>query len=181
MANTSETGRKGVEVYRAADAPSLDESGATKFDFGDNDYLMEMAVKLAGSDCSVSKLLYHNDAEGGLAIAYLFFKPNYPLFRHAHDVDTLYVVISGSVVDFMGDETLRPGDIWAVKKGNSYWYSAGPDGVEVLEMFQAAGTTTIIMTENPPERLEQAQAAVRDNEQAWRQIPEGPLFVANRG
>jgi hypothetical protein len=181
MAVNSETATKGVQVYRAADAPSLDESGATTYDFRDNEYLRDMAIKLASSDCSVSKLMYHNQDEGGLAIAYLFFKPNYPLFRHAHDVDTLYVVISGSIVDFMSEETLRPGDIWAVKKGNSYWYSAGPDGVEVLEMFQAAGTTTIIMTENPPERLEQAQAAVRDNEEAWKQIPEGPLFVANHG
>jgi hypothetical protein len=89
------------------------------------------------------------------------------------------VVISGSVVDFMGKESLRPGDIWSVKAGTSYWYTAGPDGVEVLEMFRDADTATIIYTENPPERLQQAEAAVRVNEAAWRTITEGPLFRAN--
>jgi quercetin dioxygenase-like cupin family protein len=182
MAVTSETATQGVRVYRAADAPSLEESGATTFDWGDNTHLIDVATKLASSDCSISKLMLHQSRdEGGLSMVYLFFKPNYPLFRHAHDVDSLYIVISGSVVDFMGDETLRPGDIWSVKAGTSYWYTAGPEGVEVLEMFRDADTATIIMTENPPGRLEQAQDAVRSNEEAWKKITEGPLFRANTG
>ena len=180
MATASKGTGKGIRVYRASDAPDLHESGATKNDFGPNTELMETAAKLASSDCSINKLMLHQSRdEGGLSIVYLFFKPNFPLFRHAHDVDSLYVVISGSVVDFMGEETLRPGDIWSVKAGTSYWYTAGPDGVEVLEMFRDADTATIIYTENPPERLHQAEAAVRVNEAAWQNITEGPLFRAN--
>ena len=172
----------GIRVYRAAQAPDLHESGATKNDFGPNTELMETAAKLASSDCSINKLMLHQGrSEGGLSIVYLFFKPNFPLFRHAHDVDSLYVVISGSVVDFMGQETLRPGDIWSVKAGNSYWYTAGPEGVEVLEIFRDADTATIIYTENPPERLRQAEEAVRVNEADWQKITEGPLFRANAG
>jgi quercetin dioxygenase-like cupin family protein len=180
MAATTERATEGIRVYRAADAPDLHESGATRNDFGPNTELVETATKLASSDCSINKLMLHQSrGEGGLSIVYLFFKPNFPLFRHSHDVDSLYVVISGSVVDFMGKETLRPGDIWSVKAGTSYWYTAGPDGVEVLEMFRDADTATIIYTENPPERLQEAEAAVQANEAAWKHITEGPLFRAN--
>jgi len=180
MAITSEGVTDGIRVYRAAQAPALHESGATKNDFGPNTELMDTAARLASSDCSINKLMLHQSrGDGGLSIVYLFFKPNFPLFRHAHDVDSLYVVISGSVVDFMGQETLRPGDIWSVKAGNSYWYTAGSEGVEVLEIFRDADTATIIYTENPPERLRQAEEAVRVNEADWKKITEGPLFRAN--
>jgi hypothetical protein len=182
MAVTSEGTQEGVRVYRAADAPDLLESGAMVVEFGENTELLETATKLATSDCSINRLMLHQSREeGGLSIAYLFFKPNFPLFLHAHDVDTLYVVISGSVANFMGDTTLRPGDIWTVKAGTSYWYSAGPDGVEVLEMFRDADVATIIYTPNPPGRLQEAVDAVRDNEETWKTITEGPLFLANAG
>jgi quercetin dioxygenase-like cupin family protein len=182
MAVTSENTREGIRVYRAADAPDLLATDATKNDFGTNTELLEVATKLASSDCSINRLMLHQSREeGGLSIVYLFFKPHFPLFRHAHDVDSLYVVISGSVVDFMNEETLRPGDIWSVKAGTTYWYKAGPEGVEVLEMFRDADTATIIYTQNPPERLQQAEEAVRVNEEAWKKITEGPLFRANAG
>ena len=182
MAVTSESTREGIRVYRAANAPDLLATDAMKNDFGTNTELLEVATKLASTDCSINRLMLHQSRdEGGLSIAYLFFKPHFPLFRHAHDVDSLYVVISGSVEDFMDEETLRPGDIWSVKAGTSYWYKAGPDGVEVLEMFRDADTATIIYTPNPPERLQQAQEAVRDHEAAWKKITEGPLFRANAG
>ena len=68
-----------------------------------------------------------------------------------------------------------------MKTGTSYWYTAGPEGVEVLEMFRDADQATIIYTENPPGRLEQAIEAVRANEEDWKKITEGPLFRANAG
>lgn len=182
MALDHQTVREGVRIYRAGDAPDLHESGATKNDFGSNTELLETATKLASSDCSINKLLLHQSREeGGLSVVYLFFKPHFPLFRHAHDVDSLYVVISGSVVGLMDEETLRPGDIWSVKAGSSYWYTAGPEGVEVLEMFRDADTATIIYTENPASRLREAEEAVRANEESWKKITEGPLFKANAG
>jgi hypothetical protein len=103
------------------------------------------------------------------------------LFRHAHDVDSLYAIISGSVIDFMGTESLRAGDIWSVKAGTSYWYSAGPEGVEVLEIFRDADSATIIYTGNPDEHLREAEQAVQDNDGPGRRITEGPLFRANAG
>ena len=166
-----------VRIYRAGDAPLLEESGAVDSNFGAHEELREIATVLSGTDCAISRLLLHQTrVEGGLSIVYLFFKPNFPLFRHMHDVDSLYVVISGSAVGFMGKETLRPGDIFSVKAGNPYYYTAGPEGVEVLEIFRDAERVTVIYTDNPDNRLEQAQEAVRANLDTWKKIEMGPLF-----
>jgi mannose-6-phosphate isomerase-like protein (cupin superfamily) len=173
---------RGVRIYRAAEAPGLHESGVASSDFRGNEQLRHTATQLASTECSHSRLLVHQTPdEGGISVVYLYFKPNFPLFRHMHDVDSLYVVVSGSVVDFMGDgTTLKPGDCFAVRAGHPYYYTAGPQGVEVLEMFRGGGNLTVIYTDNPPERLQQAQDAVKANAEAWSQIPEGPLYRANR-
>lgn len=180
MASTAET-RSGVRIYRAAESPELHESGAAKSDFRDNEHLRAVAARLATSECSINRMLVHQPAaEGGMSVVYLYFKPNFPLFRHMHDVNSLYVVISGSIVDFMGEGAeLRPGDCFSVVAGNAYYYTAGPDGVEVLEMFRDADEVTVIYVNNPEGRLEQAEQAVRDNAESWARIPAGPLFRAN--
>jgi mannose-6-phosphate isomerase-like protein (cupin superfamily) len=181
MTPTSQSTTSGVRVYRAAEAPELHESGAATSDFRDNQELRAVATRLAGSDCSLSRLLVHQKAgEGGMSIVYLYFKPNFPLFRHMHDVDSLYVVISGSVVNFMGEgEALRPGDCFSVKAGTPYYYSAGPEGVEVLEMFHGSENVTVIYVDNPEGRLQEAEEAVQANAPSWVQLEEGPLFLAN--
>jgi len=172
----------GVRVYRAADAPMLSDTDATSTDCEAAPEVMEVAMKLAGADCSINKLLAKAPIEeGGLTVLYLYFKPNFPLFPHKHDVNSMYAVIGGSIVDFMGDVVLRPGDCWSVKKGNPYQYCAGPDGVEVLELFAGQEHVKIIMTDTAGDRLEAAQEAVRKNEDAWKLLTEGPLFKANRG
>jgi mannose-6-phosphate isomerase-like protein (cupin superfamily) len=172
----------GVKIYRAADAPLLSESGATRNDFEAAPEVREVATKLATTDCSINRMLAHErTGERGLSVVYLYFKPNFPLFPHKHDVDSMYVVISGAVVDFMGSETLRPGDCWSVQAGHSYYYTAGPEGVEVLEIFTGQDQVAIIMTDTATDRLEAAQEAVRRNEESWRNITEGPLFRANAG
>jgi len=180
MTLTSEGSQRGIRIHRAAEAPELHASGAVTSEFGTNVNLREIATTLASSNCSINRLLVHQTAdEGGMSIVYLFFKPNFPLFRHKHDVDSLYVVISGSIVSFMGNETLRPGDCFAVPAGTPYYYTAGPEGVEVLEMFRDADTVAVIYTDNPDGRLEEAQEAVRANANAWSKITAGPLYRAN--
>jgi mannose-6-phosphate isomerase-like protein (cupin superfamily) len=166
-----------VRIHRGADAPALHESGAAVSDFGPHEELRQIATRLATSECSLTRLLVHQGGdEGGLSIVYLFFKPNFPLFRHQHDVDSLYVVISGSVLGLMGSETLRPGDCFSVPAGTPYYYTAGPEGVEVLEIFRDADNVTVIYVDNPPGRVEAAEEAVRANAEAWQEIAGGPLF-----
>jgi mannose-6-phosphate isomerase-like protein (cupin superfamily) len=168
-----------IQIHRGTEAPELHASGCAVSDFGPHEELREIATRLAGAECSLTRLLVHQDHdEGGLSIVYLFFKPNFPLFRHQHDVDSLYVVISGSAVDFMGREVLQPGDCFSVPAGTPYYYTAGPEGVEVLEIFRDADVVSVVYVDNPDGRVEDAQAAVRANVESWREITAGPLFRA---
>ncbi|MDA8046087.1 MAG: cupin domain-containing protein [Actinomycetota bacterium] len=172
----------GVQVHRAATAPELHQSGVSTSDFGANEHLREVATRLASSECSMTRLLVHQrPEEGGLSVVYLYFKPGFPLFRHKHDVDTLYVVVSGSAVDFMGrDEVLRPGDCFTVQAGTPYFYTAGPDGVEVLEILRDSEQVRVIYVDDADGRLEEAEAAVREHAAEWQQITSGPLLAANQ-
>jgi mannose-6-phosphate isomerase-like protein (cupin superfamily) len=172
----------GVRIHRAAEAPALEESGAVVSDFGGDDALRQVATTLAGADCSITRLLVHQGPEeGGMSVAYLYFKPGFPLFPHHHDVDSLYVVVSGSLVELMGTETLRPGDCFSVQAGTSYHYTAGPDGVEVLEIFRDADQVTVAYGPGASDRVAQAQRAVAEHRAEWAAITEGPLLRANRG
>jgi mannose-6-phosphate isomerase-like protein (cupin superfamily) len=173
----TEASDRQIRIHRGRDAPELHASGAAVSDFGTHAELQEIATRLASSECSLTRLLVHQGREeGGLSVVYLFFKPNFPLFRHQHDVDSLYVVISGSVVDFMGTEVLRPGDCFSVPARTPYYYTAGAEGVEVLEIFRDVDTVTVVYVDNPAGRVEQAQETVRANADAWRDITSGPLF-----
>jgi mannose-6-phosphate isomerase-like protein (cupin superfamily) len=182
MATSTEIA-SGVRIYRAAEAPLLSESGTTTTYFEAAPEVQEVATRLSTTDCSINKILAHQgEGEGDrMSVVYLYFKPNFPLFPHKHDVNSMYVVISGSVVDFMGTETLRPGDCWSVEAGHSYEYSAGPDGVEVLEIFSGRDQVSIILTDAAADRLVAAEEAVRQNEGLWKTLTEGPLFKANAG
>ena len=175
------TKRSGVRIYRAAEAPDLASTGfGAGGDFAAQPELQEVAtelVKASGSDSRV--LVRQTPEEGGYSLLYLWFKPNFPLFRHRHEDDCLYVVLSGSAV--MGNQTLRAGDSFFVAAYAPYSYTAGPDGVEVLEIRHQVEKFTTIFATNPESRIEEARAAVRDNAAVWREMAEGPLFIANDG
>ena len=80
---------------------------------------------------SVFRLLVRQEPEdGGFSLMYAYFKPNYPLLRHKHEDDCLYVVISGEAN--MGSQTLKAGDSLfvprsrltdtrPVRRGSKYW------------------------------------------------------------
>ena len=67
----------------------------------------------------------------------------------------------------------------AVRAGTPYYYTAGPEGVEVLEIFRDADSVTVIYTDNPKERVDEAREALRVNADAWKAITAGPLYQAN--
>ncbi len=177
---TSEsTKRAGLRIYRAADAPDLTQTDfGAKSDFGEHTELQEVARTLAQAADTASRLLVRQTPEeGGFSLVYLFFKPNFPLFRHKHEADCMYVVLSGSAV--MGNQTLRAGDCFFVPAQAPYSYTAGPEGVEVLEIRHNVDSFTVIFTSNPESRLEEAKEAVRANAEAWKAISTGPLLLAN--
>ena len=173
--------RSGVRIYRAAEAPDLSHGDfGAKSDFGEHTELEEVAAELAVAARTASRVLVRQSPEeGGFSLVYLFFKPNFPLFRHKHESDCLYVVISGSAL--MGSQTLHPGDCFFVPAFAPYSYTAGPDGIEVLEVRHNVEGFTTIFANNPPSRLEEAKAAIEANADVWQDITQGPLLRANTG
>ena len=51
----------------------------------------------------------------GFSLVYAWFKPKFPLYRHSHDKDCLYYIVSGSLK--LGTEELGPGDGYSVPGG----------------------------------------------------------------
>ena len=73
-----------------------------------------------------------------MSLSHNWFGPNFPLFRHSHPRfgDCLYYVLGGELE--MGNRKLGRGSTIFLPNGQPYKFTAGPDGVEVLE-FRAGG------------------------------------------
>jgi mannose-6-phosphate isomerase-like protein (cupin superfamily) len=169
---------KGVRIYRAADAVDPVEVGFhASNDFRAQPEALDAAIALGRAGGAVNKLLARQSPdEGGFSVMYVWFKPHFPLFRHRHDVDCMYVVVSGSAR--MGNQTLGPGDCFYVAAGAPYGYTAGDDGVEVIEIRHDADSFAFVLAPNSPQQIEHASETARTEAEGWAALEEGPLFRA---
>ncbi len=123
------------QIFRAADAKGLMEEGCMSIE-------PYTPVQRAGMD----KVLAAGFLEGdevkvlvnipGFSLTHVWFKKDYPLPLHSHDADCLYYIIAGEVR--LGTEVLGPRDSFFVPADVPYSYKPGPEGVELLEIRQAA-------------------------------------------
>jgi mannose-6-phosphate isomerase class I len=98
-----------------------------------------------------------------MSLIRLWYAPHYALPRHSHDVDCLYYVVAGE--ERLGKQVLTAGDGFFVPAGVPYAYTAGRDGVEVLE-FRATSQFGIHVTESP-ERWAQLVDLARVHREEW--------------
>lgn len=124
----------GLRIFRAAEAPDLMTTGSMKIDppFSpvQRTGVDRMNTAGYGDGSEVSVLV---DVPG-FSLTQVWFKKDYPLPLHRHDVDCLYHIIAGSVR--LGTEDLGPRDSFLVPAGVPYTYRPGPEGVELLEIRQ---------------------------------------------
>ncbi|WP_254601997.1 cupin domain-containing protein [Sphingomonas bacterium] len=129
MADTAMT-HEGFGIYRAKDAPGLSEAGCMAID-------PMTPVQRAGVEKAMAAGLLDGDDVRllvnmpGFSLTRVWFKKDYPLPLHSHDVDCLYHIVAGSLR--LGTETLGPADSFFLPAGVPYTYRPGPDGVELLE------------------------------------------------
>ena len=125
--------RRGITLFRHEDAPDLDATDMMSTPTFSEDFVRppnaDTAAVVAGQ--SVRVLYRQSDEEGGFSLVYAWFKPHFSLPRHSHDADCLYYVVAGTAL--LGKQVLKAGDGFFVPTGAPYQYSAGPEGVEVLE------------------------------------------------
>ncbi|HEY6532547.1 MAG TPA: hypothetical protein VIY72_09595, partial [Acidimicrobiales bacterium] len=74
--------------------------------------------------------------------------------------------------------TLGPGDCFYVAAGTPYGYTAGPDGVEVIEIRHDADSFTFVLAPNSPQQIANAAETARAQADEWAAMEEGPLFRA---
>ncbi len=119
-----------IRIFRKADSPLLEHAGTmTTVPPPPADQARAGEALAAGmGDGGENRVLF---SAPGFSLTHVWFKSGYPLPRHSHDVDCLYCVIAGSLT--LGRDTLGSGDGFFIGAGTPYTYTAGPDGVELLE------------------------------------------------
>jgi quercetin dioxygenase-like cupin family protein len=124
--------KRRIRIVRASEARNLDMEvmpwvGLTP---EDSESLLHI-YNNGGGEGSVIKLIFEDEVTG-ISLTYAWFKANYLLPRHSHDADCTYYVISGEA--HLGTEVLRAGDVFLVPSDTLYFYQAGEQGVEILEV-----------------------------------------------
>ena len=131
---TDAAGRPQFTVYTHADACDMRASGAVTYSNMDETLLaalgrIEAAGGEEGSDTE------HLFAAGGMSLSRVWFKSGFPLILHSHDSDCLYYITGGSLR--LGTHTLEKGEGFFVPADVPYAYTAGDEGVELLEFRTA--------------------------------------------
>src|SRR5579862_1360111 len=156
--------RQGFKIFRAAEAPSLEEAGC-----------LTLAPFAPEAMTSFMKLLESGFRDGeqirvlvnipGFSLTHVWFKKDFPLPLHSHDADCLYYVIAGSLR--LGDKTLRRGDGFFLPRDMPYTYRAGPDGVELVE-FRNAECFDFQFRSDTPAFWRKAAEVCKANREDWK-------------
>jgi mannose-6-phosphate isomerase-like protein (cupin superfamily) len=107
----------------------------------------------------------------GFNLTHVWAKRDYPLVLHSHSVDCLYHIIAGSAR--LGTENLGAGDSLFVPANHPYTYTAGPDGVELLEIRQTGATDYKNLAKGQA-FYDKAVATITANRDAWRAAAKPP-------
>jgi hypothetical protein len=160
------TDQQKFQIFRAADAPDLmgteyqSMCPLTPLESAGFEKMTE-AGALDGSEVRVLVNI------PGFSLVHLWFKKDFPLPRHSHNVDCFYYVIAGSLK--LGTQILGPRDSFFVPADAPYTYRAGPEGVEVLEIRQADHWDFKNHAKSQA-FYDKAVEIITANREAWRQV-----------
>lgn len=165
-------------IFRACEAATLDERHMPTQNVMPVDAagIAESGAAGAGEG-AMAKLLFA-DPVSGMSLGYVWFKPGFVLPRHSHDADCAYYVISGEA--HLGTEVLRAGDGFFVPAGHNYQYTAGPEGVEVLECRNAT-RFNLRLSGNGAAAWRRAADAALANRDRWRELEPPPAAARMLG
>jgi len=181
MAETNATPKRGVTIYRAADAVDLQETDFMASPTMTDEVREQLAGVVsagAGIGAKVTVLARQSEEEGGFSLVHCWFKADYPLPRHSHDADCMYYVISGEA--HLGNQVLKPGDSFYIPADAPYVYNAGPDGVEVLEIRHDTASFDMKILEQPAARWQALVDTTNANRDRWTAEQTSPTIAANQ-
>jgi quercetin dioxygenase-like cupin family protein len=160
-----------MTFFRADDAPTLEEDGMMTMGQMEIDPAVFDAVDLGllGVGQCV-RVLFKGEGPDGFSLVHARFEPGYRLPRHSHSSDCLYYVVAGEA--HMGSRVLKPGDGFFIVAEAPYAYTAGPEGVEVLE-FRHATTFDIKIRDKTLEHWKPVIEAIKAHGESWAPAPVG--------
>lgn len=157
------TKHRGLRLFRRSEATDLADTTLMGRPVMDPLPDREVLAEVATASGYVNEVLFGDPEEGGMSLIRLWYAPHYGLPRHSHDVDCLYYVVAGEA--HLGNQVVAAGDGFFVPAGAPYAYTAGPEGVEVLE-FRATSRFGIRVNESPARWAQLAEVA-RTHREEW--------------
>ena len=157
-----------VEIFRASDAKDIAETDMMKPSPPPPAERAAFSAVLSEGRERGTAVRVLSKSPSGLSLVYAWFKSLYPLPPHSHDADCMYYVVSGELT--MGTETLRAGDGLFVPANTFYSFTAGPEGVEILE-FRAADAFDTVVRAGSAAAWERAASVVQERLPHWKSEP----------
>jgi len=158
--------RRSIVIFREAEAPALHDAGVmTNRNSPVANAGIAKMVEAGLTEGYVLKCLFKSPEPDGFCLTYAWFKGNYELPPHKHNTDCLYYVISGEI--HMGNKILGAGDGFFLPANAGYSYSAGPEGLEVLE-FRDSTQFDITIRDGSPNAWERLAQICSANKDLWQ-------------
>jgi quercetin dioxygenase-like cupin family protein len=168
---TDDKGARGITFFDPpAGAPDLMDTGVMSMPVADppaDDQFMGWAL----SGGHMTKVLFRQGGDDGMSLVWSWFAPGFPLPRHSHSADCLYYVVSGEA--HLGNRTVGAGGGFFVPADAPYAYTAGPEGIQILE-FRGVSTFDMQITERLP-RWDKILETVHDKQESWQEAAAGVL------
>jgi mannose-6-phosphate isomerase-like protein (cupin superfamily) len=162
-----------IAIFRAAAGTPLDEYKSMEAVYTPEVLAGLTQLFEAGvSDGYSSRVLFESGGTDGFSLIYAWFKSDFPLTAHLHDADCLYFVIGGELALGKGvaQEIVRAGDGFFVPAGQMYGYTAGPEGVEILE-FRGVSKFNIEYKSQTPSAWAALAATMAAKRDRWKTEP----------
>ena len=139
-----------LTIFLEQDAPLLDDTEMMSEPQIAENIIEQFGARLSELDVGNQvKVLFRQAGDGGFSLVHAWFGPNFQLPRHSHSADCLYYVVKGEAR--LGNRTIPAGSGFFVPADGTYGYSAGPEGVEILE-FRHATSFDMVVADKKPER-----------------------------
>jgi hypothetical protein len=159
--------RAGITFFDGPDdSPSLMEAGVMSMPTLDPP-APDQLMAWAGAGGQLVKVLFQQDAdedgEEGMSLVWSWFGPGFTLPRHSHSADCLYYVVAGEAR--LGNRVVPAGSGFFVPDGAPYAYTAGPEGIQILE-FRGVSHFDMKITESLP-RWDKIVEGAQANQERW--------------
>jgi len=147
-----------LAIFEGAGSPSLEASGmVVERSFQPGAAPEQLFSERTIGDAS-SSVPFRQLGDDGMSLVDIWFPPGFVLPRHSHSADCLYYIVAGGIT--MGTRELGPGDGFFVPADQPYAYSAGPEGVKLLEFRNSTAFDTKFFEQDGARFAQKAAASL---------------------